>query len=132
MVTDNQVQRLFRLMESEKSLAVAASRAGMDEKTARKYRRLGNLPSEVSREHDWRTREDPFAEVWGEVRAKLEVNPGLEAETPFGDLQRRYVGRFQDGQLRTLQRKVKRWRATEGPPREVFFPQEHHPGVASP
>ena len=129
MVTDDQVRRLFKLMQSEKSFAVTAARAGMDEKTARKYRRLGQLPSEVRREHDWRTRKDPFAEVWDEVRGKLEVNPGLEAKTLFCDLQRRYVGRFQDGQLRTLQRKVKRWRATEGPPREVFFPQEHHPGV---
>jgi hypothetical protein len=61
MVTDNQVRRLFRLMESAKSFGVTACRAGMDEKTARKYRRLGKLPSEVRREYDWRTREDPFA-----------------------------------------------------------------------
>jgi hypothetical protein len=128
MVTDNQVRRLFRLMASEKSFAVAAAKAGMDEKTARKYRRLGTLPSETRREHDWRTREDPFAEVWDELRAKLKLNPGLEAKTLFEDLQRRYLGRFQDGQLRTLQRKIKRWRATEGPPKEVFFPQEHRPG----
>ena len=128
MVTDNQVRRLFRLMSSEKSFAVASAKAGMDEKTARKYRRLGTLPSEVCREHDWRTREDAFAEVWDEVRAKLEVNPGLEAKTLFEDLQRRYAGRFQDGQLRTLQRKIKRWRATDGPAKEVFFPQEHRPG----
>jgi hypothetical protein len=30
--------------------------------------------------------------------------------------------------LRTLQRKVKNWRATDGPGREVFFSQQHHPG----
>ena len=46
----------------------------------------------------------------------------------FEHLQRVYPGRFQDGQLRTLQRKVKQWRATEGPSREVFFPQQHHAG----
>src|SRR5690606_15796915 len=53
---------------------------------------------------------------------------GLEAKTLFEDLQRRYPAQFQDGQLRTLQRRVKQWRALEGPPKEVFFPQEHHPG----
>jgi hypothetical protein len=58
----------------------------------------------------------------------LQLNPGLEAETIFEDLQRRYPGRFQDGQLRTLQRKVKRWRVTDGPPKEVFFPQDYQPG----
>jgi len=128
MTTDKQVRRLFTLMQSEKTLSVAAAKAGMDEKTARKYLRQGKLPSETQKEHTWRTRKDPFADVWAEVRAKLELNPGLEAKTLFEDLQRRYPGQFQDGQLRTLQRRVKRWRALEGPPKEVFFPQEHQPG----
>ena len=128
MVTDRQVRMLMKLIESEKTLATAAAKAGMDEKTARKYRRLGRLPSEVKVEHSWRTREDSFAEVWEEVREKLELNWGLEAKTLFEDLQRRYPGRFSDGQLRTLQRRVKAWRALEGPPKEVFFPQVHKPG----
>jgi len=54
--------------------------------------------------------------------------PGLEAKTLFEALQRQYPGRFADGQLRTLQRHIKRWRATEGPGREVFFAQRHVPG----
>ena len=118
----------MKLLQSEKTLAAAAAKAGMDEKTARKYRRLGKLPGEVKVEHSWRTREDPFAEVWQEVKEKLEINPGLEAKTLFEDLQRRYPGRFADGQLRTLQRRVKAWRALEGPAKEVFFPQVHKPG----
>jgi len=61
----------------------------------------------------------------------LEVNPGLEAKTIFEYLQRRDPGRFADGQLRTLQRRVKVWRATEGPAKEVFFAQRHHPGRLS-
>jgi len=124
MVTDQQVRRLWKLMASEMTMASAAAKAGMDEKTARKYRDLGKLPSEVRVERTWRTREDPFAEVWEGVRAKLEINPGLEAKTLFEDLQRRYPGRFSDGQLRTLQRRVKTWRALEGPPREVFPGQD--------
>jgi hypothetical protein len=128
MVTDQQVRRLWKLMASEKTMASAAAKAGMDEKTARKYRDLGKLPSEVRTEHTWRTREDPFAEVWEGVRAKLEINPGLEAKTLFEDLQRRHPGRFSDGQLRTMQRRVKTWRALEGPPREVFFAQVYRPG----
>jgi len=128
MVTDNQVRLLMKLIRKHKTLSEAALKSGMDEKTARKYRRLGRLPSEVKVDHTWRTREDPFIEVWEEVRSKLEVNPGLEAKTLFGDLQHRYPGRFFDGQLRTLQRRVKRWRALEGPGKEVYFPQKHEPG----
>jgi hypothetical protein len=56
------------------------------------------------------------------------VNPGLEAKTLLEALQREHPDRFSDGQLRTLQRQVKRWRGLEGPGKEVFFAQVHHPG----
>jgi len=32
--------------------------------------------------------------------------------------------------LRTLQRRIRRWRAKEGPPKEIFFAQVHRPGEA--
>jgi hypothetical protein len=128
MVTDKMVCKLWRLVTAGKGLSVAAARCDMDDKTARKYRRLQKLPSELARPHYWRTRVDPFAEVWAEVCALLEEQPGLQAKTIFGDLQRRYPGRFSDGQLRTLQRKLQQWRATAGPAKEVFFSQVHEPG----
>jgi len=128
MVTDQQVKLLLRLLGEEPRRAIAAVKSGMDEKTARKYRRAGRLPSEMKNDHTWRTREDLFTGVWEALRAMLEVNPGLEAKTLFAYLQREYPGRFQDGQLRTLQRRVKTWRALWGPGKEVFFPQEHYPG----
>lgn len=131
MVTDQQVRRLFKLLHTEKHFGIAAAKAGMDEKTARKYHRLGKLPSQVKKTHAWRTRKDPFETVWPELEAKLALNPGVEAKTLFEDLQRRFPGQFADGQLRTLQRRIKIWRATEGPPKEVFFPQEHQPGRLS-
>lgn len=128
MVTDRQVRRLMKLMKTEKTLATAAAKAGMDEKTARRYLGSGRLPSEMRAEHTWRTREDPFEDVWETLREMLEINPGLEAKTLFEELQRLFPGRFPDGQLRTLQRRVKTWRALEGPPKEVFFAQEYRPG----
>jgi hypothetical protein len=101
----------------------------MDRKTARKYRDQAKLPSDLETwPRTWRTREDPFADVWEEVREQLELSPGLQAKILFEWLQRRYPGRFADGQLRTLQRRVRLWEATSGPPKEVFFAQTHHPG----
>jgi Integrase core domain len=129
IVTDRQVKRLQALLKSGKPLLVAAMRVDMDRKTARKYRDQAKLPSELETwPRTWRTREDPFADVWDEVREQLELSPGLQAKTLFEWLQRRYPGRFEDGQLRTLQRRVRRWEATSGPPKEVFFAQIHHPG----
>jgi hypothetical protein len=128
MVTDKQVRILMKALHSEKTKATAAAKAGMDEKTARKYNRLGKLPSELKIEHNWRTREDPFADIWPDIRAQLNINPGLEAKTIFEHIQQIYPGKYMDGQLRTLQRRLKIWRALEGPPKEVFFPQEYKPG----
>lgn len=116
------------MIQTEKDFGTAAIRSGMDEKTARKYRKLGKLPSELEQPHTWRTREDLFERVWDGIELMLKINPGLEAKTIFEDLQRRKPGRFADGQLRTLQRRMKVWRASEGPAKEVFFTQVHHPG----
>ena len=129
MVTDQQVRRLRHLDLLGLSRGQSAAKAGMDEKTARKYRRLGKLPGEMRRmDREYRTRPDPFAEAWPELEAQLRLNPGLEAKTLFADLQRRFPGRFGDGQLRTFQRRVRQWRALAGPPKEVFFAQVHEPG----
>jgi len=128
MVSDEQVRRLMKRIQTEKTLALAAAKAGMDEKTARRYRRSGKLPSECRPEHTWRTREDPFKEEWEKIRGYLADEPGLEAKTIFAALQREKPGTFQDGQLRTLQRRVRTWRALEGPGKEVFFPQVYEPG----
>jgi hypothetical protein len=127
MVTERQVRILMKLINKEGKVAAAAAKAGMDEKTARKWRDCGMLPSETKGERTWRTRQNPFEEVWEEVREKLAVNPGFEAKTLFEDLQRRCPGRFADGQIRSFQRLVKTWRALEGPAKEVFFPQVYNP-----
>ena len=128
MVTDQQIRRLYKLSKTEKTEEIAASKAGMDVKTARKYLRARQLPSELKAERHWRTRKDYFEELWPEIREQLRTNPGLEAKTIFAALQRKHPERFADGQLRTLQRKVKHWRAIEGPAQEVYFVQEHRAG----
>jgi len=69
MITDNQVKKMKRNLSRGKSLGVSAASSGMDEKTARKYRDLDKLPSELkaSRERWWRTHADSFGGVWSEV-----------------------------------------------------------------
>src|SRR3954451_4202210 len=89
MVTDRQFRRLRKLIQIENTLANAADRANIDEKTARKYRDSDVLPSQQRAPHAWRTREDPFQDVWTELEAQLRLNPGLQAKTLFLDLQRR-------------------------------------------
>ncbi|NQT19876.1 MAG: IS21 family transposase [Planctomycetes bacterium] len=116
------------LLQKNKTLQDAADRTGMDVKTARKYRWSRLLPSQCRPEHAWRTRPDAFEDVWEWVCKQLKLNPRVEAKTLFDALGRERPGRFQEGQLRTLQRHVKQWRALHGPHKEVFFAQKHEPG----
>lgn len=86
------------------------------------------MPSEMKPERDWRTRNNPFEEVWPEIEALIQDEPRLKATTILEELQAKYPGQFQDGQVRTLQRHLRQWRASDGPDREAYFPQIHHPG----
>ena len=117
-------------MKKHGKIGLAALRTGMSRKTARKYESTDKLPSELRKIRDYRTREDPFDKDWPWVESLLKDSPGLEAKIIFEGLQRKAPGRYQDGQLRTLQRHIKQWRAESGPDKEVFFPQEHRPGEA--
>lgn len=117
--------------EKHGRVGLASMRAGMDRKTGRKYLAAGKLPSELRKPRGWRTRADPFAEDWPLVEPLLRNAPELEAKLLFEWLtESKRPGKYQAGQLRTFQRKVKRWRALEGPPKEVFFGQEHRAGEA--
>ncbi|WP_145387804.1 hypothetical protein [Stieleria neptunia] len=99
----------------------------MDEKTARHYRNDNRLPSQRKKPRDYRTRIDPFADVWNEVQIRLEAEPRLQAKTLFQWLQDRYPGVYPDSTRRTFERRVRLWRSTEGPDKAVIFPQVHHP-----
>ncbi len=118
------------LMKTQ-DLTRAAMLSGMDRKTGRRYRDSGLLPSESLTAHNWRTRPNPFEEVWDEIEDLISRNPGLQAKTIFEHLIREYPNRFQAGQLRTLQRHLKNWRAQKGPAKEVMFSQNHYPGNLS-
>ncbi len=61
--------------------------------------------------HTWRTRENPFEQVWPDICKFLEVRPERTAKSIFTELQLRYPGKYKKRQLRTLQRHVKAWRS---------------------
>ena len=131
MVTDQQVRKLMDELNRHGQLGKAAMRAGMDRKTARKYRDHGKLPSELKKPRTWRTRKDPFdPEDWAVATGMLTDAPELEGKALFMHIASQRPGRYEPGQLRSFQRKVKRWRATEGPDKTVFFAQDHPPGEA--
>jgi hypothetical protein len=128
MIKDNQMRRLIKIMNKTDNISLSASKTDMDEKTARKYLKLNKLPSDLKKEHSWITRKDPFEENWNEVCELLTRNNGLNAKTLFEYLQKKYPEKYQDGQKRTLERKIKHWKALNGTSKEVYFEQVHKPG----
>lgn len=129
-VTDQQVRKLREEMAKHGCVGKASMKSGMHRNTGRKYIATDKFPSERVQPRHWRTRPDPFEADWGDIEKRLADAPELEARTLFEDLCQRRPDIYQEGQLRTFQRRVKDWRAHHGPAKEVFFPQEHRPGEA--
>ena len=128
MIKDGPVKELRRLLSLGRPLAASARMTEMTEKTARKYRDDERLPSEQKTARNYRTRVDPFEDVWAEVQRKLAGEPALKAVTLFEWLQQTDPGRFPDSTRRTFERRVAQWRSLYGPGKTVFFSQIHHPG----
>lgn len=132
--TDQQIGKLMRL-KNQHTQEVAALKVGINRKTAGKYIKAKCLPSELKKNHTWRTRKDPFEQVWPTLGAMLECEPRLEAKTLLEWLIERAGIQeprpFHWSQLRTLQRRIRDWRALYGPEQEVIFPQDIKPARQS-
>jgi hypothetical protein len=126
-ITDQQVC-LYMKIRKKKSQQLAAAKAGISERSARRIESSVRLPSQNPRRY-WRSRVDPFVQVWeSEVVPLLQRAPKLMAITVLRKLQDDHPDHFPDGTLRTLQRHIRQWRAVAGPAKEVLFPQDHVPG----
>jgi hypothetical protein len=126
-ITDHQV-RTYKEERKRATQGIAAAKTGISVRSARRIEKTSGLPSQHG-ERGWRTRTDPLAGVWEEeVVPLLESEPGLLGTTLFEELQRRHPERFEPGVVRTLQRRVRAWRAISGGERETYFAQAHPPG----
>src|SRR6266568_5099923 len=128
--TNQQVKLLMKKLRKYKQ-EVAAAKAGMDVKTARKYIGSEELPSDMAAPHAWKTRPDAFATHWDEIAKMLEASPGLQGKTIIAYLARKYPDHYQQQHLRTLQRRIRDWRAEAGPSQPVIFRQDIKPGKQS-
>lgn len=130
MMTDAQVRLLRQKMSERKTQEAAAAAAAMSVRSARKWQ-AGALPSETKKARSWRTRIDPFTDVWTtevEPLLRADTEGVLQATTIFEVLEQQMPGKFSAGQLRSLQRRMRDWRAVHGPEKEVYFEQKHVAG----
>lgn len=129
-ITNNQNRIFMQSRKNGNSVAIAAAKAGFSERSA--YNIIRSPSKTINHKRTWKTRLDPFVAVWqNDLVPLLESSPNLEARTLLEELQRRYPGQFPDNQLRTLQRRVRQWKALAGPEKEVIFRQKNPPGWQS-
>ena len=127
MKKDSEVEFYMKLRSKGLAQKEAAGRAGMSERTARKYEQAHLLPSELKPVRTHRTRANPFEADWEWVVEQLQRDNALQATTLFALLCDKQPGRYQPVQVRTLQRHIAKWRALCGPGKEVIFQQVHQP-----
>ena len=107
--------------------ALAAAKAGFSTATAYRIEGDPRLPSQKKKPRG-RRRPDPLAAVWeSEIVPMLEAAPGVRAVAIFEEMCRRHP-EIITGVRRTVERRISKWRALNGPNREVIFRQEHPPG----
>jgi hypothetical protein len=123
-----QVQIYLKARVNGCSQLTAAAKGGFSVRTGRRIDKGEHQPQRGKPRH-WRTREDPYAEVWEqEIVPLLEKEPQLRPTTIFEHLQSKYPDKYDRSKLRTLQKRVREWKAAHGPEKEVMFAQEHRPG----
>ena len=123
-----QIRIYMNAKTSGSSQETAAAKAGISRRTAQRIE-AGTHRPQRGRPRNWPTRADPFDGIWErELQPLLELEPRLEPTTLFEILQERHPGQYDD-KLRTLQRRVERWKAQHGKPKAVMFKIQHDPGV---
>jgi transposase InsO family protein len=106
---------------------IAAAKAGFSPSSAYRLEKDPRLPSRKKAPRG-RRRPDPLASVWdSEIVPLLKAAPGLRPVALFEEMICRHP-ELGAGIRRTLERRVRAWRALHGPEQEVIFRQIHEPG----
>ncbi len=125
-INDHQM-RLYMKLRRHQALPAAAAGAGISTATAYRIERDPRLPSQRAAPRG-RRRPDPLADIFdADVVPLLQAAPGIRAVAIFEEIRRRHP-ELPDGVRRTLERRIRGWRALYGPERDVIFRQVHEPG----
>ena len=123
-----QVTLYMKARKDGKSQAESAARAGLSERTGRRIDTRKHHCQKLRKPRQYSTRKDPLGTIWdNELRPMLENQPDLLPTTLFEHLQDNYPGQY-DKTLRTIQRRMKQWRALYGKEQEVMFRQIQQAG----
>jgi hypothetical protein len=112
---------------SSHEVPAAAAKAGFSTATGYRIEADPRLPSQKQAPRG-RRRPDPLAEIWeAEIVPILKSAPGLRAVAVLEEMRRRHPD-LNPNVRRTLERRIRAWRAVAGPELDVIFRQTHEPG----
>jgi hypothetical protein len=127
-VTKQQVKLYMKTRSKGCTQATSSARAGISVSSGQRIE-AGNHSALSPTTRSWRTRDDPFGDVWdSDIKLLLEESPDLTPLTILEYIQDRHPEQYPDSLLRTMQRRVKQWKALNGKAKEIIFRQEHAPG----
>lgn len=127
LITIKQVEIYMTARKASCTQILASAKAGISERSGRDIEHGWRKPEGMVRR--WQTRSDPLLDVWeSELVPLLSMSPALNPITLLELLQQRYPGQYADSILRTLQRRVKKWKVLFGSEKEVMFRQVHKAG----
>jgi hypothetical protein len=119
--------RFFMTLRKTDATPIAAAKSGVSRASGYRLENDGQLPSQKKKARD-RRRSDPLAAVWeSEIVPMMKATPGLRPVAIFWEMLRRHP-ELGDGIRRTMERRIRAWRAIHGPEQEVIFRQIHEPG----
>jgi hypothetical protein len=119
--------RLYMKFRQTAPVPIAAAKAGFSPATGYRIEQDCRPPS-IRKPPRGRRRPDPLAAIWDtEIVPLLKAAPTLRSVAVWGEVRRRHP-EMNDGVRRTLERRIRGWRALHGPDREVIFRQVHEPG----
>src|ERR1700716_2159827 len=119
--------RLYMIYRHSKDPTIAAAKSGFSRATGYRIEDDPRLPSQKKAPRG-RRRPDPLAALWdSEIVPILQAAPGIRAIAVFEEVRRRHP-EISVNIRRTLERRMRAWRALAGPERDVIFRQEHEPG----
>src|SRR5271169_3558745 len=120
--------RLYMIYRQTQDAAIAAAKSGFSRATGYRIENDPRLPSQKKAPRG-RRRPDPLVGVWdGEIVPILKSAPGVRAIAVLEEIRRRHP-EISAGIRRTLERRIRTWRALVGPELDVIFRQEHEPAV---
>ena len=126
-ITKKQVSIYMQNRKDGKAQVVSAAKADISERSGRTIDNNEHW-SQKDKKRTWKTRKDPFEEVWEKDVVPMLKSGVDQATFLLEELQEKYNDKFFDSMIRTLQRRIERWKALFGPDKEVMIRQIHEPG----